>query len=181
MPVLEIRRHSIRKQGGGSQLSQAGVVFARETGAKLGPFVRVVASVVPRARETAIAMGFAVDEELVTLLSDRAAYEELSAIRWSEEPHPFAALARHVRAGGAFSRYANSVAALLRDIMTPLGGDDAALFVGHSGELEAALVACFPDANHAEWGMAFGPLEGARLFFTGEPAHFSHMQMIREP
>ena len=36
-------------------MSQAGVDFARKLGATMGPFARVVTSVVPRARETAIA------------------------------------------------------------------------------------------------------------------------------
>ena len=72
MRTLEVRRHSIRKDGGGSQLSQAGVDLARSLGATMGPFARVATSVVPRARETAIAMGFAVDYEIVTLISEEA-------------------------------------------------------------------------------------------------------------
>src|SRR5206468_2537395 len=76
MRTLEIRRHSFRKQGAGSQLSQEGVDYARRLGASIGPFARVVTSVVPRARETAIAMGFAVDEEIVTLASDEDMYAE---------------------------------------------------------------------------------------------------------
>src|SRR6266581_2060501 len=70
MQTLEIRRHSMRKLGGGSQLSQEGVAYARRLGAAMGPFACVATSVVPRARETAIAMGFAVDYELVTLTFD---------------------------------------------------------------------------------------------------------------
>jgi len=40
MRTLEIRRHSLRKDGGGSQLSQEGVVYARKLGASMGPFAR---------------------------------------------------------------------------------------------------------------------------------------------
>ena len=72
MKMLEIRRHSMRKEGGGSQLSQEGVSLARQLGTSLGPFALVVTSVLPRTRETAIAMGFAVDYELVMLPSDTA-------------------------------------------------------------------------------------------------------------
>ena len=181
MPVLEVRRHSIRKAGGGSQLSQAGVDLARGVGAGIGPFVRVVTSVVPRSRETAIAMGFAVDEELVTWVSDTAVYEELATINWADEPLPFVAIARQLGTGGAYKRYAHLVSALWRDFLTPLTGDDAVLFIGHSGELEAALVACFPAADQASWGQPFGPLEGARLFFSGEPAHFNRLELLRQP
>lgn len=77
MKTLELRRHSFRKQGGGSQLSQQGVTYARRLGATLGPFAYVVTSVVPRARETAIAMGFAVDQEIVTAAADEGVYAEM--------------------------------------------------------------------------------------------------------
>ena len=58
MNHLEVRRHGRRKDGGGSQLSQD---QARASGFTMGPFACVVTTVVPRARETAITMGFAVD------------------------------------------------------------------------------------------------------------------------
>src|SRR5687768_3727441 len=107
MPTLEIRRHSIRKPGGGSQLSQEGVDLARRVGTGLGPFARVVTSVVPRARETAIAMGFAVDHEIVTLGTDPGLYAEASTVDWGAAPHPFAELARVIAEDGAYNVYAH--------------------------------------------------------------------------
>ena len=179
MSTLEIRRHSYRKEGGGSQLSQQGVDYARTLGATMGPFARVVTSVVPRARETAIAMGFAVDYEAITLCADPAVYTEAEALRWWEASQPFEALAKLVLSDGAFGRYAHSLAALWRDIVTPLPTDASALFIGHSGELEAALVACFPHADHAGWGNGFNACEGARLYFKGDPATFTSLEMLR--
>ncbi|MBK9207920.1 MAG: hypothetical protein IPL71_06335 [Anaerolineales bacterium] len=61
MKILEIRRHSIRSNGGTPE--PIGVDLARLVGQNLGPFDRVVTSTLPRAFETAIAMGFAVDEQ----------------------------------------------------------------------------------------------------------------------
>src|SRR5262245_40559339 len=62
---LEVRRHSYTKKGAargrGSHLSAEGVAFARAIGATLGPFSYVVTNELPRAVETAVAMGFAVD------------------------------------------------------------------------------------------------------------------------
>lgn len=179
MRQLEIRRHSLRKYGGGSQLSQPGVDLARAVGAAMGRFDTVSASVVPRARETAIAMGFAVDFEIVSLCSDDAAYREVSAHRWWEQPLPFVALNSLLRDGSAYHRYANSIAALWRDLLTPLPEGGRALLIGHSGELEAALVACFPCADHKTWGAPFGPCEGARLAFVGNPAYFSDVEFLR--
>lgn len=179
MKLLEIRRHSFRKQGGGSQLSQTGVDYARQLGTSMGPFARVVTSVVPRARETAIAMGFAVDHEIVTLASDEAMYAELELNRWWEAPHPFAVLAEVIAAKGPTWQYACALIALWRDLLTPLPEGAAALMIAHSGELEIALVACFPMADHVTWGGPFGPCEGARLVFGGNPARFTTVEMLR--
>lgn len=181
MKTLEVRRHSIRKQGAGSQLSQAGVSYARALGATMGPFAVVAASVVPRARETAIAMGFAVDLELVTLTPAEDVYAELETSQWWQAPYPFVALAESIAAKGAIWRYGSALVALWRDIMTPLPDDTMALVIGHSGELETALATCFPNADHAAWGKPFGPCEGARLEFDGEPPRFTQYELLRAP
>ncbi len=180
MRTLEIRRHSLRKDGGGSQLSQAGVDLARRIGAAIGPFHCVAASVAPRTRETALAMGFAVDKELVPLVSDDAMASEFEQARWWEAPAPFAALAKVIAAGGAAHRYASAVAGLWRDMAMALPDDAAALIIGHSGQLEAALVACLPDADHTAWGQPFDCCEGARLSFDGAPARFLDVTFLRD-
>jgi hypothetical protein len=145
----------------------------------MAPFARVVTSVVPRARETAIAMGFAFDYEVVTFSADPAVYAEVEARRWWESAHPFGALAELVLGKDAFSLYAHSLAALWRDVLTPLPMDANALFIGHSSELEAALIACYPHADHAGWGSGFAACEGARLGFEGDPACFKNLEMLR--
>ncbi len=177
--VLEIRRHSLRKGTGGSQLSQAGVDLARGVGATMGPFSVVATSVVPRARETAVAMGFAVDLELVTLTSAEDVYAEAEASKWWLADEPFAALGRLVGARGAYYRYSHALAAVWRDLLTGLRNDEQALVIGHSGELEAALVAVFPEGDHPRWGGPFACCEGARLTFEGEPARFCGVEFLR--
>src|SRR5215211_5741433 len=66
MRWLEVRRHWVTKKGPardrGSHLSAQGVALARAVGAELGPIAYVVTSAAPRAIETAIAMGVAVDD-----------------------------------------------------------------------------------------------------------------------
>lgn len=179
MRTLEVRRHSMRKTGGGSQLSQEGVAFARRLGATMGPYACVVASVVPRARETAIAMGFAVDYELVTLELGDAMAQEMADDPWWVGLRPFAAGADLLAARGPTWRYASAMAALWRDLLNSIPDGSAALVIGHSGELELTLLACFPHADHATWGPPFGPCEGARLIYDGEPAHFASVSLIR--
>jgi len=180
MRTLEIRRHSLRKDGGGSQLSQEGVAYARRLGATMGPFARVVTSVVPRARETAIAMGFAVDQEIVSMATDEAVFAELETSRWPEARQPFVALAELLARRGATWLYAQSLLALWRDVLMPLPEGAAALMICHSGDIETALVACFPGADHAAWGGPFNPCEGARLAFDGDPPRFTGVTILRE-
>ena len=179
MNILEVRRHSMRKSGGGSQLSQAGVDYARALGATLGPFACIVTSVVPRTRATAIAMGFRVDYEIVTAPEDEGIYAELDGARWWEADQPFVAAAAIIAAQGSTWRYVHKLLAAWRDIMIALPENTNALFIGHSGELELALVAAFPQADHAQWGKPFSHCEGARLIFAGDPAHFSDVQLLR--
>lgn len=180
MKTLELRRHSFRKQGGsGSQLSQQGVDYARRLGATMGPFAYVVTSVVPRARETAIAMGYAVDQELVTAATDAGVYAQMEDSQWWTAAQPFTALATVVATQGAVWRYAHTLLAAWRDILLPLPDGAAVLLIAHSGELESALVAAFPDADHAAWGGLFAPCEGARLHFAGDPPRFTRVELLR--
>ena len=130
-------------------------------------------------RATAIAIGFAVDLELVALAWDEDVYREGEESRWWAAPHPFAALAEVIARRGAYSRYAHSMAAIWRDLVTPLAADQQALVVGHAGELEAALVACLPDAPHETWGGMFAACEGARLHLEGELQRFGRVELLR--
>lgn len=110
MPVLEVRRHSIRKTTGGSQLSQEGVELARRLGQDMGPFAVVATSVVPRARETAIAMGFAVDQELITLSADPGFWTDVESSGWWLDPQPFKAFEQALIQPGPYRDYAHSMA-----------------------------------------------------------------------
>ena len=159
MKTIEIRRHSIRSQPG-NHLNQSGVTLARLVGENLGPFDRVVTSPLPRALETAIAMGFAVDEqiELMSSYSDSVERE----ISW---PQPFRAYARAVKPGTAAGRYASQLAEYYQELAAYLAEGRAALVVNHGGVLELGIVASFPDANYEAWGKAVDYCEGARLFW----------------
>ena len=99
MKALEIRRHTMRTKPG-QHVSQAGVTLARREGERIGPFDLVVTSAVPRAFETAIAMGFAVDRQ-EGLISSYGQYVE-DEFPW---PQSFAAYAAEAQKGGTVSRY----------------------------------------------------------------------------
>lgn len=115
-------------------------------------------------------MGFAVDFELVTQLTDEEVLAAIETTSASLTPAERAILGgwptllRKARPTGSRTadqdviyRWSQTVAALWRDLMTPYGdGTDRVLFVGHSGDLEAGLVSCLPDADHSDWGGEFG-------------------------
>jgi broad specificity phosphatase PhoE len=193
MAFLEIRRHSHRKSGGGSQLSQSGVDLARRIGSASGPYREVVTSVLPRTRETAIAMGFAVDREIVTDLTDEdvlGAIERILPTLTDDDRSVLGGwpglLRRSDPSGGptgdqeVLYRWSQTIAGSWRDLMTPHGNSgDRVLFIGHSGHLEAGLLSCLPGLDHGAWGGTFGPMEGALLEFAGEPARFRSAQPLR--
>jgi broad specificity phosphatase PhoE len=176
-----VRRHAPTKKGAargrGSHLSAHGVALARAVGAELGPFAFVVTSSSPRAIETAVAMGFAVDDA-VDMPAGYVPGEVDHHDQWSW-PRPYLHYAALLAAGGGLA----AVAAEHRRIWTaavssvPEGG--AALVVSHGGAVEPALVSCLPDADHVSWGAPFGRLDGVRLGF--EDGHFTRAHLRRAP
>jgi len=171
MKTIEIRRHSIRSKPG-DHLNQSGVSLARLVGQNLGPFDRVITSILPRAFETAIAMGFAVDEQNELMSTYGSEVER-------EAPWPLscAGYAEVVRNGGAATRYANQLVAVYTKLADYLADGRAALVINHGGVVELGAVACLPDADHFAWGSHFEPCEGIRLFW--EDGKFVNGEILR--
>ncbi len=167
MRVLEVRLHSLVKDH--VHLSQAGIELAGRVGADMGPFDRVVTSHITRTLETAVAMGFAVDDQWSVL-------GEIEPDVWAEVGHherwdwdePFAAFARLVEVGGATARLGHAQAEAWRAILRDLPEDGRALVVSHGRVIEAGAVACVPNVDHAAWGQPFGKCEGLRLAYDGD-------------
>jgi|SRR5688572_4808322 len=171
MKTIEIRRHSIRSKPG-DHLNQSGVTLARLVGEDLGPFERVVTSTLPRAFETAIAMGFAVDEQNELMSS-----YGLDVEREAPWPQSFAAYSEAVKLTGAAARYADRLAAFYSKLADSLMDGRAALVINHGGILELGVVACLPDADYGSWGEAADYCEGARLFW--EAGKFVSAEVLR--
>jgi broad specificity phosphatase PhoE len=157
--TIEIRRHSIRSKPG-DHLKQSGVTLARLVGENLGPFDRVVTSTLPRAFETAIAMGFAVNEQ-VELMNTYGSDVERE-VSW---PQTFTVYAKAVERSGAAKRYANQLAEIYADLADFLADGRAALVINHGGVLELGVVASFPGGDYESWGGEAGYCEGARLYW----------------
>jgi broad specificity phosphatase PhoE len=173
MKSIEIRRHSIRTKPS-DHLSQEGVTVARSVGENLGPFGRVVTSTLPRAFETAMAMGFAVDEQNELMSSYGRDVE-----REAPWPLSFAGYAEAVRKGGASAKYAQQLAGFYSKLAGSLIDGHAALVINHGGVLELGVVACLPDLDYESWGAAADYCEGARLFW--EAGKFMNAEVLRVP
>lgn len=172
MKTIEIRRHSIRERGS-DDLSAEGRILARTVGEGLGPFQRVITSAVPRAYQTAVAMGFDVDEqvELLNTYGDSVEAE----IPW---PADFADYSEPLRrAGGAPARYAQRLVDFYSRLAEALPETGSALVINHGGVVEIGAVACLPDADHAAWGRYCQYCEGVRLFW--EQGRFAQVEILR--
>jgi broad specificity phosphatase PhoE len=171
MKTIEIRRHSIRAKPGG-HLSQKGVTLARFVGQGLGLFDRVITSTALRALETAVAMGFAVDEQVEWISTTGDQVE-------NEAPWPlsFAAYAEVMGRGGAAARYAANLAEFYENLAARLPEGGAALVVNHGGVAELGALACMPQADPLSWGSHFEPCEGVRL--SWENGRFVRAEILR--
>ena len=174
MRYLEVRRHTMRAKPG-QHLTQAGVTLARRVGEEMGPFDRVITSDRPRAFETAIAMGFAVDlqDESLSAVPEAADKE----MQWDSG---FAEIAKAVKKGGAAAEFAQVLAALWRSYLSDLPEDARVLAVSHGGIIEAGAIASFPDADHSEWGSSCDYCEGVRITFYGETAKEIEILRVRQ-
>ena len=171
MRYLELRRHTMRTKPG-QHLSQAGVSLARNVGEGLGPFERVITSTLPRAFETALAMGFAVDEQFDLLSAMPLDADE--EIAWDAG---FALLAQAVKRGGAVALYAGQLATLHYNIVQNLPENGRALVVSHGGIVELTAIGCLPDADYSTLGPGCDYCEGVLLTF--EHDRFTAIEVLR--
>jgi len=184
MRTIEIRRHCLTKKGEGrgrgSHLSAEGVVQARRIGTGIGPFGLVLASHIPRTLETAVAMGFAVDElaealgEIPLAVWDEIGHQE----RWAWED-PFVRFAEFVRRGGPTAELgARQREVWVRALEAVPDNGGSVLIVSHGRVIESGLVTCLPDGDFAAWGGPFHHGEGARMDYAD--GRFFNLRLLRD-
>jgi broad specificity phosphatase PhoE len=182
MRMIEIRRHSFTKKGEGrgkgSHLSAEGVALARKIGGEIGPFDLVLTSPVSRALETALAMGFAVDDQLEALgdLSPAVLAEVGHHERWAWE-EPFVAFAHFVRQDGPTTRMGERQREAWVRALESVSTGGRVLIISHGRIIESGLVTCVPDGDFAAWGPSFRHCEGVRITF--DEGRFQEVQLLR--
>ncbi len=167
MRYLEVRRHSKRIRPG-HHLSPWGIALARRVGATLGPFDRVVTSPLPRCVETAVAMGFAVQDTPDALAGPDSLGEIFPQFEQVDWAAGAAGLAVLIRADGPLTVFVAAQAALWQEIALGVPDGGATLLIAHGGAfLSGAAIALVPDAIDVV-GAGSGYCEGVRVAFDGE-------------
>ena len=176
MRYLELRRHTLREPGN-PHISQRGLDLARRTGVGMGQFARIISSPEPRAIETAIAMGFAVDELYEPVQCDMRKRQ----VRGIEKLLPYSlsfqqrlAIAQDHK---STRRYLAALVSQWTKLAKRIPSGKSFLVISHGGYLEDSAIACLPSANHRSWGANFGHCEGIRLTFNR--GYFTSGQILR--
>ena len=162
---IELRRHSYTKKdearGRGSHLSQEGVDAARLEGQRLSDVTYVAVSDSPRTLETAIAMGFAVDD--VVDIAGSHVTDEVGFHEWWEWPNPWVVYAERIATRPALAAYSVAQVGIVRAAAERTGSGETALLIGHGGWIEPTVVAAVGVGAAEDWGPSFQHLEGVRL------------------
>jgi broad specificity phosphatase PhoE len=161
MKTIEIRRHAERHRPG-VNLNRRGVARARNASARDREFALVVTSPIPRAFQTAIAMGHRVDEEDWTMATMGGS---MRAFPWEDG---FGAMQRAIRDDPVAGAWAIRQTAQLRYWLARIDPSEALLVVSHGGIAEVGIIGLFGDANASVLGGSLDYCEGARLELDGE-------------
>ena len=186
MHTLEIVRHSLTRKGSdrgkASALSPEGVRLARVLGDSMTAWSggagidHVAVGNLPRHLETAIAMGFAVDEQ-VAWPSGYVEGEVGHHDQWTWD-QPFVRYARLLARGDGLHAVAQEHLGHWRRILDRLPEGGTALIVSSGGSIEPVLVAAMPDADHAAWGGPLHHLQGATV--TVDRGRFAGVRIRRQ-
>jgi hypothetical protein len=110
----------------------------------------VVTSASPRAIETAVAMGFAVDDT-VEFSSGYVPGEVEHHDQW-RWPRPYRTYAELLGRGLGLASVAEAHRRIWTAVVEAVPDGAAVLVIAHGGGIEPGLVACLPDADYDTWG-----------------------------
>lgn len=166
MRVLEHRRHTMRDQPK-DHINQAGVTLARRVGETMGMFDRVITSTIPRAFETAIAMGYAVHDQVEWLATYPRAVD-------TEVPpgNTWLGYVQGVANGATTNAFAIAQSDNCYEILRSIPDGGRALLISHGGFVELTTIGILMvnqlPVDYASWGSGVSYCEGTRLTFEGD-------------
>lgn len=159
--TIEIRRHAERHKPG-YNLNARGVARARNASARDREFALVVTSPLPRAVQTAVAMGHGVDEEDWTMASMGGA---LNDFPWDVS---FDAMQRAIRTNPTAGAWATYLTAQMRSWLTRIDPGESLFVVNHGGIAEACAIGLLGDSDATALGPSLDYCEGVRLEIDGD-------------
>lgn len=160
---VEVRRHSMRCKPG-AHLTSEGISLARFASRTMGTFDRVITSDLPRAVETAIAMGYRVDSRIEEL--GVISNEPVKATGW---PQSTSRIAENAQRSWGLRSFAERQADLWRNALDDLGdGERRVLIISHGAIMELGLLAAAEWSAAEHFGDVFGYCEGFRLRYDGQ-------------
>jgi broad specificity phosphatase PhoE len=163
----------------GSLLSAEGVARARALGDQLPSAEYVLTGPDRRHVETAIAMGYAVDE-MVSWPSGYVSGVVNHHDQWQWDK-PFQRYAELLQTSIALQAVAQVHLTHWHRALDQIDNGATALVISSGGSIEPMLVASYPNGRHAEWGTALHQLEGATLAFDGDQCVGAQIQRQTAP
>ena len=157
MKIAVVLRHAERqdRSDNNSHLSQAGVQHARSMGSRFQSFDFVVTSPLPRAFETAVAMGFAVD--MTNPGIQEHSEQIMHDVQWDAG---YAAWATAYRSKASVIAYVDHVTSLLKIWLSKVPDDGTLLVITHGGIVEAIATGLSPGDDLVHLGEMAGYVEG---------------------
>lgn len=162
MKTIEHRRHSIRGDDG--HLIQSGVDLARKVGSTMDSFDYVITSHLERTYETAIAMGYAVNE----IVEDLGSYDDRVLTEFNLETLTFPIIHDVLTRKTFTYRFAQRQADLLLKISSRIHENQKLLIVSHGHSIDIPFVFLFPNEDHNSLGPLFNYCEGFRIQIEDE-------------
>lgn len=157
MKTAVVLRHAERqdRSNNWSHLSQAGIEQARSVGSRFDRFDLVVTSPLPRAFETAVAMGFAVTRTHFGIQD--IGEQIMQLVNWSDG---FPAWAAAYRKAKLVKSYVDYVTSLLTGWLDEVAESGSLLVITHGGIVEAMAAGLLSDSDWAQLGEGAGYVEG---------------------
>ena len=172
--TLDIRRHSMREKPG-AHLNAQGIALAQLVATHTEIFDLVVTSDIPRAIETAEAMGCIVDEKQAGLgYLPSKVFEQINWPSGIADVSEIAALNKHCQT------FAQLQSELWLNIASRISPGEKALIITHGAFIELGLIATLPSIDFSKLGDAFGYCEGIRLFFDDVRISFVLLRVPKE-
>jgi len=169
--TIEIRRHAERHKPG-DNLNARGVARARNASARGRSFARVVTSPIPRAVQTAVAMGHSVDADnwFLASMGDRVS----QSLIFDDD---FAMMQGAIRTDRAAALYAELQALEMRHYLSHVEPGESVLVVSHGGIAEAGIIGLLDGVDLAAFGPSLDYCEGSRLELAGDRCR--RVQLLR--